>query len=193
MTNQDVLQDWPKKDPKGKKWVYFLPEVHHPNMSRGQLTLHEVGEVLRRAALTAGLVPDAEVKLKDWKIDWRWCARNEDGSMGRTVAVFEIEGRDVEKTNNSKKKLKGIEKDFKSMAAVDGDCLRVIILYTIGKAGKPKGKERNPTPQERVDGMNQKRKYKDKYTVELCYDADLFARLPDWIQRATALANPNIK
>ena len=191
MVNRDVLHGWPRPNVTGEDWDYTLRDAPHPTRLQGQLTLHEVGEVLRRAALTAGLVPDAEVKLKGWtrRIDWRWCARNPDGSLGKTVAVFEIEGRDVERTKNPKKKLKGIEKDFQSMDAVKGDCLRAIILYTIGKAGQPKGKEKTPTPQERVNKLNAHPRYQNTATVELCYDTDLFDRLSGWIQYAKALAD----
>lgn len=65
------------------------------------LSLHETGELLRRAGRVAGLVPRTEYLFHDcgrnWKVDWVWL-----NAAGVPIAAFEIDGLDVDICNTCK-------------------------------------------------------------------------------------------
>lgn len=86
------------------------------------LTLHELGELIRRAGRKAGFTvrseyPVGKGKRNSCRIDWVW-------QKGRTpVMAFEIEGRNVPTSS-----LKGDMRKFQELPL---SCAKVVALYTV--------------------------------------------------------------
>ncbi len=93
----------------------------------GMLTLHESGELIRRAALKLGLIPVSEYQVPSRskekgvrRVDWVWC----DPDARSIVAAFEIEGADCPAST--------VDKDIDSLG--DLDCLfKFVFLYQARK------------------------------------------------------------
>lgn len=182
----DVLKGWPQKN--GTAWDYPRPDLTHSFIcdgdtlpfEAGAMTLHEVGEVLRRAAYTKGLHPEPEYKIVGRRVDWVW-----KDTTGQVVAAFEIEGQDVEKSK--KEKSRGLKKDCESMMAIETCAYRYIILYQVSKRGQPKGVRktyqtaeacRSHYEQEARQRLEKlQRKHPEWAAVELIFDSDLFAAI----------------
>ena len=177
------MKAWPRE--RGKIWDYSLPDAAHSIVCDGEnvqfeigaMTLHEVGEVLRRAAYTKGLYPQPEYKVVGRRVDWVW-----KDATGLVVAAFEIEGQDVEKSKT--RKSRGMKKDCESMMAIQSCEHRYIILYQVSKTGEPKGfrkkyktAEACRTHYEEI-AVKRFQKLKSKHPewndIELIFDSDLF-------------------
>ena len=95
----------------------------------GMLTLHEAGELIRRAALELGFIPISEHQVPSKitesgfrYVDWVWC----DPDTRSIVAAFEIEGADCPAST--------VDKDIDSLG--DLDCLfKFVFLYQARKDG----------------------------------------------------------
>jgi len=183
----DLLWNWPSQKPNGN-WDYACPSTCHPwfgdieesHFEAGAMTLHELGEVLRRAAYTKGLNPVPEYKVVGRRIDWIWKDRE-----NKVVAAFEIEGQDVEKSRDGRSK--GLKKDCESLMAIEGCRERIIILYQVSKSGRPKGfKKRFKTATACREHYHNEMKNRLEVlqgkkplwkNVELIHDYELFDRL----------------
>lgn len=117
------------------------------------LTLHELGELIRRLGRLNGFRVHSEHKSvggTKLAIDWVW--KNDDDEV---VAGFEIEGRNVDAS---------WAKDQKKLVALPGDrCLRVIALFQVNHDGTQKGKRENAVAhvQERLDAESKIRVFLD--------------------------------
>lgn len=130
------------------------------------LTLHEVNELLRRAALACELVPYPEHFSTErrgtgrLRLDWAWFS---DGD-NLPVAVFEIEGVDAH--------ARGLDADARKLeaaAALAPDTLRVLVLFHLDKHYERKGRPRGGVdPKDWVRGHVEP-------AVEIAYDHELMA------------------
>lgn len=83
-----------------------------PHLLPKMLTTHESGELIRRAALKLGLIPEPEYIVLNQntgnkkKIDWVWL----DALTRSPVAAFEIEGADCPQV--------AVDKDIESLSAI---------------------------------------------------------------------------
>jgi len=100
-------------------------------LKEGMFTLHEVGELLRRAAIEAGLVACSEHRLKAfgkfWKIDWIWRKKGGDD----IVAAFELDGRSIDDKNTNKALI--------SLSSIRAPT-KYLILFQVDHDLKPKPK-----------------------------------------------------
>jgi hypothetical protein len=94
-------------------------------LPNGHLTMHEIGELLRRAGRAADLAVTSEYHPwpgKRNKIDWVWW---EDHTQSTAIAAFEVEGRDVQARSAvaDRKKLGALaaRKQFVILFQVDHD------------------------------------------------------------------------
>jgi hypothetical protein len=101
----------------------------------GQLNGHDTGELIRRAGLEAGLIPDAGLELRGpigpiGRIDWAWFG--EDGDAPRVA--FAVEGCGV----TSKKYRSRLDRARESLDR-SGASMKIIVLFQVdhGAAAKP--------------------------------------------------------
>ena len=113
---------------------------HYPNDGHGVprgLTLHELGELLRRLGRSAGFEVQTEFKCtpsqKD-AIDWVW------RHAGRVVAAFEIEGRDTDK----KSYVNDIRKLTSARLDSDGCRVRAIVFFQVNHNLRSKSERDDP-------------------------------------------------
>lgn len=108
------------------------PAYSHPP---GALTLHETGELIRRAGLAAGFVVKSEVKVgarkpdSKQKADWGWFQPG----VSHATVLFEVEGRNVADAS--------LNKDARSFADYEAP-LSVLVLFSVNHDHRPKGKRR---------------------------------------------------
>ena len=123
----------------------------------GSLTLHETGELLRRGALAAGLVPVSEFPVhahgKTWNVDWVWQT-----SSRVLVAAFEIDGRDID--------LKNCVKALISLGSTPAP-IRALVRFQVHHNLLPKAKA-----TQHVDGYKSEL---DALGIERFMDTDLMA------------------
>jgi hypothetical protein len=139
------------------------------------LTLHELGELIRRAGREAGFAvrseyPVGKGKRNAWRIDWVWL-------WGETVVMaFEIEGRNVPESS-----LAGDRRKFRELSS---SCAKVVALYTVrGETSLALPRKRR-TPIEWMQEEWEPRHQLD--TVQVTLDAELFA--PGGIEQLQELA-----
>lgn len=108
------------------------------------LTLHDLGELLRRAGLAAGFIVESEFRvsldnrLRDSKIDWVWLSPEE---PWKPILAVEIEGRDV-----APKSVKEDVAKFKKCEPI----IKVIALFQVDHDRTPKKVIKKHDPCERV-------------------------------------------
>jgi hypothetical protein len=146
------------------------------NAEEAGLTLHELGELIRRAGRQAGFTvrseyPVGKGKRNSWRIDWVW------QSGKKVVMAFEIEGRNVPESS-----LAGDRRKFRELPA---SCAKVVALYTVrgdSSLGLPR-KRRTP-----VEWFHQEWQPRDQLdTVDVKLDVELFA--PGGIEQLQDLAS----
>lgn len=89
--------------------------------SANRLTLHDLGELIRRAGRDAGFEVQSEFRLSvgggvAGEIDWVWL------DQGHVVAAFEIEGHNAAPAS--------LAADYEKFVEV-GSCLKVVALYSV--------------------------------------------------------------
>ena len=101
----------------------------------GQLNAHDTGELIRRAGLEAGLVPEAGLELRGpigpiGKIDWAWFGEERDVPR----VAFAIEGCGV----MSKRYRSRLDRACESLDRC-GASMKIIVLFQVdrGRAAKP--------------------------------------------------------
>ena len=108
------------------------------------LTLHDLGELLRRAGLAAGFIVESEFRVRinnrsrDSKIDWVWLSPEQ---PWKPILAVEIEGRDV-----APKSVKEDVEKFKKCEPI----IKVIALFQVDHDRNSKKVIKKPDPCKRV-------------------------------------------
>ena len=136
--------------------------------SKNALTLHDLGELIRRAGQDAGFIVESEFKVSldrdrlAKKIDWVWLVR---GQEKKPIVAFEIEGRNVDPRSIAVDCMK-----FKKCKAL----ISVFALFQADHDRTPKPEIPNgQLPEDRVKDWV--KKYKHGVQVEAYRDEQLMA------------------
>lgn len=143
--------------------------------SEDGLTLHELGELIRRAGRVAGFAVRSEYpvdrgKRNALRIDWVWLADN------RIVMAFEIEGRNVPESS-----LAGDRRKFQVLSSSSA---KVVALYTVRGESSLALPRKRRTPIQWMQDEWQPRDQLD--TVIVTLDSELLA--PGGIEQLQKLA-----
>ena len=112
----------------------------YPDRGHGSppgLTLHELGELLRRLGLEAGFEVRSEYKCFDGSkraIDWVWLDK------GKVVVAFELEGRDTD----SKTFRRDVEKLTSPRLRRHGCLSRLVVFFQVNHDLYPKSEVADP-------------------------------------------------
>ncbi len=132
--------------------------------NRAALTLHELGELIRRAGKEVGLIPLSEHKIKVnasehvKKIDWVWVAKVGD----RPVVAFEIEGPRVPK--------KSIVNDVRKFKKCEAE-ISIVALFHVDHDLSEK-----PYPPYKRDPKEWVRSHEEDFDFEIYFDEELMAK-----------------
>src|SRR4030067_2694757 len=144
----------------------YLPR--RGELPKNALTLHDLGELIRRAGQDADFIVESEFKVSldrdrlAKKIDWVWLAR---GQELKPIVAFEIEGRNVDPRSIAADCMK-----FKKCKAL----INVFALFQVDHDRTPKPETPNgQLPEDRVKDWV--KKYKQGVQVEAYRDEQLMA------------------
>jgi hypothetical protein len=107
---------------------------YSPTTETGHLTLHDLGELIRRAGKEAGFIVRSEYKVKcdghlqKKMVDWVWL------DADKCIVAFEIEGRNVAKDSQ--------QNDFTRFSTLCA-CINVLALYQVDHDHSPKPRRRD--------------------------------------------------
>jgi hypothetical protein len=156
-------------------------DLGNDDAEKAGLTLHELGELIRRAGRKAGFTvrneyPVGKGKRNSWRIDWVW----QIGS--KPVIAFEIEGRNVPESS-----LAGDRRKFQELPP---SCAKVVALYTVRGEQSLALPRKRMVPAKWFEEMWQPRDEHDSVHVTL--DTELLApggieELQDLAMRRAAL------
>lgn len=166
-----------------------IPRVAKEKLGPSWLTLHELGELIRRAGKAAGFIVESESKinLDDGghvkKIDWVWLDPKSPGDDSRPVVAIEIEGPAVPIDS-----IKGDLSKFKKLQAP----INLIVLFQVDHDRKIKRrppKKYDLKPKDYVANLvNQANVSVD---VEILLDEDLM--LPKGIEKLQQKAEKSLE
>jgi len=123
----------------------------------GMLTVHEAGELIRRAGLELGLIPKPEhqvpsdiTKTGKRLIDWVWF----DQKSSKAVAAFEIEGANCRQ--------EPVDKDLDSLGNIECP-FKIVFLY---QARRDSTLPRSGFMEKNIDRLN-------RDNIRIKYDVDM--------------------
>ena len=147
--------------------------------SKNALTLHDLGELIRRAGQDVGFIVKSEFKISldqdqlAKKIDWVWLAP---GQEKKPIVAFEIEGRNVDPRS-----IEADCKKFKKCKAL----INVFALFQVDHDHTPKPESpKGQLPEDRVKGWV--KQSKQGVQIEAYRDEQLMA--PEGIERLRTAA-----
>jgi hypothetical protein len=120
------------------------------------LTLHDVGELLRRAACQAGFAPEREWGPGQGGIDWVWFHADDDRNP---VIAIEIEGPAVPEES--------LRRDAEKFASCSAE-IKVLLLFTVSRDFTHK-----PNPPFGMSAEEHIRRFLRNPDVRIMLDADL--------------------
>jgi hypothetical protein len=109
-------------------------------LQKNWLTLHDLGELIKRAGLACGFVVQSEFKVEGGDLDWVWLAN----PSKRPIVAFEIEGPNA----GQKKSLK---RDFRKFALCKAR-INVLALFQVDHDHSAKAQEKKLS----LDGVHEK-------------------------------------
>jgi hypothetical protein len=150
-------------------------DLGNEDAKQAGLTLHELGELIRRAGRKAGFTVRSEYpvgrgKRNSWRVDWVW------QKEGAPVMAFEIEGRNVPESS--------LASDKRKFQELPSSCAKVVVLYTVRGEGALSLPRKRMMPAQWFQERWQPRDELDSVHVRL--DTELLA--PGGIEELQELA-----
>ncbi len=148
-------------------------------LAKNALTLHDLGELIRRTGLDAGFIVESQFSVPRApdgtnvrKIDWVWLHAN----SPNPVVAFEIEGRDLP--------LKSLKADIRRLGASRA-AMKVIALYQVDHNRTMMALHRGGNPKQWV------RERLGRSQIDIMLDEDLMAKdgIEKLVRAAKALIN----